>query len=227
MLANNDTRFYDTMTELLKGIYDFVIQHIGAGGTGILLLAAALIYIWFQHNRWKLLKEKLSFIEEKKAAVAKELEELSRAVSTPEQSPPEAVLERERTDASRVVLIADDEQMMSELLARMIEKRFEGIPVVTVSDGEEALEHINRHSPSLLILHLMMPRKTVFEVLKDLSHHDERFPILVISAYASSKEDVATLGQIASDRIEFLTKPFNGQELIGIVQKMLSQQNTT
>jgi hypothetical protein len=48
------------MFDFLEEIGNFVMQRIGVEGTGILLLAAALIYIWFQHHRSSILEERLS-----------------------------------------------------------------------------------------------------------------------------------------------------------------------
>ncbi len=136
-----------------------------------------------------------------------------------------ALVDSETTDIPRVVLIAEDDGMTCEILADFIKKGFKGVPIVTVSDGDEALQYINRHPPLLLILNMVMPRKGGAEVLRELSDRSERFPILVTSGWFKSKEHVAAEAEIASDRFEFLNKPFTGEVLVGIMQKMLSQQD--
>ena len=119
------------------------------------------------------------------------------------------------------VLIADDEPKLREVLSDIFKEYFPEFSVVTASDGEEALEHINKHIPSFLILNMMMPRKTGGEVLKELSNRDERFPILAISGYVESKKQVSKLGQIPEDRFEFMKKPFKIEEMVEVVKKML------
>ncbi|MBW2616991.1 MAG: response regulator [Deltaproteobacteria bacterium] len=81
---------------------------------------------------------------------------------------------------------------------------------MAAKDGEEALQYLNKNTPSFLILNMMMPRKTGGEVLKKLSNRSERFPILVVSGYVESKEQVSEIGQILEDRFEFKKSHSNG-----------------
>lgn len=120
-----------------------------------------------------------------------------------------------------VVLIAEDDSVTREILEDIIKEHFKRFSVVAVNDGEEALQYLNKNTPSLLILNMMMPRKTGADVLRELSNRSERFPILVVSGWVESKEQVSELGQISEDRFEFLKKPFPIKKMVGIVKKML------
>jgi len=120
-----------------------------------------------------------------------------------------------------VVLIAEDDPLMREILEDIIKEHFKRFSVVAVNDGEEALQYLNKNTPSLLILNMMMPRKSGGEVLRELSNRSERFPILVVSGWVESKKQVSELGQISGDRFEFLKKPFPIKDMVGIVKKML------
>jgi len=120
-----------------------------------------------------------------------------------------------------VVLIAEDDPLMREILEDIIKEHFKRFSVVAVNDGEEALQYLNKNTPSLLILNMMMPRKSVGEVLRELSNRSERFPILVVSGWVESKKQVSELGQISGDRFEFLIKPFKVKDMVGVVKKML------
>lgn len=82
------------MFDFLEEIGNFVMQRIGVEGTGILLLAAALIYIWFQHHRSSILEERLSLSREEREAAEREaaraLEKLSKPPDTEKKPSPEA-----------------------------------------------------------------------------------------------------------------------------------------
>jgi len=206
--------------DVLKEIANFIMERVGIEGASILLLSLALIYVWFQHHRLKLLEERLSLVEEKRKAVAQELERVSRSQDEIKAQSVSAALDEEI--GANTVIIADDEQMMVSFLTFILQEELKGISVIGVSDGVEALHQIERRSPSLLILDLMMPRKTGFDVLKELSRRAEKLPVLVVSAYASSKKEVAERAEIESERIEFLVKPFDPNELLSMVRKLMS-----
>ena len=106
----------------------------------------------------------------------------------------------------------------------IIEEQFDGFSIETANDGEEALQHIDLRVPSLLILDLKMPRKTGFEVLKELSTRSERFPILVLSSEPRAKKEIIQQVHISNDRFEYLQKTFKTKELIDTIQNMLSRQ---
>lgn len=63
---------------------------------------------------------------------------------------------------ARKVLIADDEPDILEILKYNLTN--EGYEVITAKDGDEALEKARRHSPDLVVLDVMMPKKTGVEV---------------------------------------------------------------
>jgi DNA-binding response OmpR family regulator len=122
------------------------------------------------------------------------------------------------------ILITDDDKNMCEVLTDIIEKQFNGFSIETANDGEEALQYIDRRSPSLLILDLKMPRKTGFEVLKELSTRSEKFPILVLSSDTRSKKEIIQQSHISNNRFEYLHKTFSTKEFVDTIQNMLSLQ---
>ena len=65
---------------------------------------------------------------------------------------------------ARKVLIADDEPDILEILKYNLTN--EGYEVITAKDGDEALEKARRHSPDLVVLDVMMPKKTGVEVCR-------------------------------------------------------------
>ena len=116
------------------------------------------------------------------------------------------------------LLVVDDEEALREILSMLLRTTNE---VVTASDGQQALDFLKKQSPRLLVLDLMMPRVSGYDVLRELARHTERFPILVFSGYASNKEAIAAHGQIAPDRIEFLQKPASSEQILGAIQSLI------
>ncbi|MCS6840759.1 MAG: response regulator [Roseiflexus sp.] len=68
---------------------------------------------------------------------------------------------------ANTVLIADGDRAIVQLTTYIIQKSYGGVYVVSASDGVEALHQINKHSLPLLILDLVMPRKSGIDVLKE------------------------------------------------------------
>jgi len=122
------------------------------------------------------------------------------------------------------ILLVDDDPIFCGLLVLHIRECLPALsmfPIVTAGDGEQCLEYINRQMPLFLILNIWMPRKNGYEVLQELSTRDERFPILVLSAFAPSKKDVSRKGSISEDRFGFSKKPcLNFSE---VAKEMLSR----
>ena len=62
------------MDNLLKAMFEFVTQRLGIEGVSLIFLVIAGIYIWYQHNRAKLLQERIALIEEKRKDMYNHLE---------------------------------------------------------------------------------------------------------------------------------------------------------
>ena len=125
----------------------------------------------------------------------------------------------------REILIVDDEPMILDVLVKFVRELLPELsvyPIVTAEDGAEALHHINRQTPLLLILNVHMPGKSGGDVLRELSGRDERFPILVTSGWWDSKELALESGEIPEDSFEYLQKPFKATTFVEAVRKMLS-----
>ncbi len=110
----------------------------------------------------------------------------------------------------QLVLVVDDHEINRDAIGVILEDDYE---VIYAENGKEALELINTHvdALSLVLLDLMMPIMTGFEVL-DIVQHDERLksiPIIVLTADKSAELEALQMG--AAD---FITKPFDMPEVI-------------
>lgn len=117
------------------------------------------------------------------------------------------------------VLVCDDERHIVRLIQVNLEKS--GYQVVTAYDGKEGLEKIRSEKPNLVVLDVMMPYMDGFEVLKSLRREPEteQLPVVMLTAKAQDK-DVFEGYHYGADM--YLTKPFNPQELLTFVKRILS-----
>lgn len=119
---------------------------------------------------------------------------------------------------TRKLLIADDEPNILISLEYLLKR--EGYQVTVARDGQEALDAVGRECPDLLLLDVMMPGKTGFEVCQAL-RADERhadLPILMLTA-KGRETDVAK--GLALGANAYMTKPFSTRELVDKVRAML------
>ncbi len=109
------------------------------------------------------------------------------------------------------VLVADDELPAVVLLRRIMER--EGFEVEDVRDGSAALEAAAENDYDLILLDVMMPGLSGFEVVKQLrqDEHTARVPVIFITARAKEPTDVEYGLGIGAD--DYVRKPFNPREL--------------
>lgn len=134
-----------------------------------------------------------------------------RFAEAAEDESPEAPL-RERP----AILLVEDSRMQRELIKDWLEPRYE---VTTAADGFEALAKIVSHQPDLVILDLIMPRVTGYELLCALRRAHMDVPVLVSSSRVASTGD--RLGPLVLGATDFLPKPVNRIELEHKVETLL------
>src|SRR5437588_3565697 len=113
------------------------------------------------------------------------------------------------------IVTADDDPQLLRLVARNLE--FEGYAVLRASDGEQALEQIERASPNLVLLDVMMPRMDGFTVCQKVREFST-VPIIIVTARGQDQDKVKGLDLGADD---YLTKPFSVDELLARVRAVL------
>jgi len=119
------------------------------------------------------------------------------------------------------ILVVDDDPVISRLLSTNLKAR--GYEVVTATDGEEALDVIERETVDLIILDIMMPHVDGIEVCRRIREWS-RVPIIMLSARGDEKGKVHCLDLGADD---YLTKPFGVSELIARVKTALRHSDAT
>jgi adenylate cyclase len=116
------------------------------------------------------------------------------------------------------ILVVDDVLENVEIIKARLESQ--GYEVVTAFDGEEALLKVRETSPDLLLLDIMMPKMDGFQVCRAIrsSKDTEMLPVIMVTARNDTGDIVKGFEAGADD---YLTKPFNQQELQARVRSML------
>ena len=108
------------------------------------------------------------------------------------------------------VLVADDEPHLLRLVKFRLER--EGYEVLTAVDGESALEMARTEQPDLCVLDVMMPKRSGFDVLRELRSDDTCSGMKVIMLTARAQDRDVDVGfSLGAD--DYITKPFSPQEL--------------
>jgi len=113
------------------------------------------------------------------------------------------------------IVTADDDPQLLRLIARNLE--FEGYEVATASDGQLALEQIERVNPDLVLLDVMMPHMDGFQVTSRVREFSA-VPIIIVTARGQDQDKIKGLDLGADD---YLTKPFSVEELLARVRAVL------
>jgi DNA-binding response OmpR family regulator len=122
------------------------------------------------------------------------------------------------------ILIVEDEDALAQGLKFNFEQ--EGYAVILAGDGPTALEHFqNPQSPvDLVVLDLMLPGMSGYEVCREIRAIDDLVPILTLSARSMS-EDFTLAFDAGTD--QYMTKPFKLPELLSRVRNLLSRSART
>jgi two-component system alkaline phosphatase synthesis response regulator PhoP len=118
------------------------------------------------------------------------------------------------------ILLVEDEENLQEALKLNLE--LEGYEVTGVNDGAAALHAIQSEYFDLIILDVMLPELDGISVCENIRLKGNEIPILILSAKNSSADRVLGLKKGADD---YLTKPFNLEELLLRVDKLIHKSN--
>ncbi|ODU10433.1 MAG: two-component system response regulator [Rubrivivax sp. SCN 71-131] len=118
------------------------------------------------------------------------------------------------------VLIADDEPNIVISLEYLMKR--EGHQVLVAREGEQALSMIREHKPALVLLDVMMPGKSGFEVCQSVRADEALAGVKILLLTAKGRDtDVAQGLALGADA--YMTKPFSTRELAARVRELLGQ----
>ncbi len=133
--------------------------------------------------------------------------------------PSESGLPLDESGAKGEILVVDDEANNLSLLSRTLEKR--GYVARTASNGPQALAAAQNDPPDLILLDIMMPRMSGYQVCEQLKA-DERtqdIPVIFISALSETGDKIKAF---AVGGVDYITKPFQFKEVMARVETHLS-----
>ncbi len=116
--------------------------------------------------------------------------------------------------SSKILIVEDDANLLDTLKYNL---RKEGYGVAIASDGEQAIEVARREKPDLIILDIMLPKMSGFEVCRIL-RKEMTVPILMLTAKADETDKIVGL-EIGAD--DYMTKPFSMRELLARLRAIL------
>jgi DNA-binding response OmpR family regulator len=117
------------------------------------------------------------------------------------------------------ILIVEDEKHLAEALAHNL--KFEGYDTHVVGDGEAGLERIGAEDYDLLVLDVMLPGISGFELCERLRESGNRVPVLFLTA---RNTDVDRLAGLRHGGDDYMTKPFLIEELVLRIRGILRRQ---
>lgn len=121
-------------------------------------------------------------------------------------------------DTKPSILLVEDEENLHETLKLNLE--LEGYSVTSAFDGAAAMHAVHNEYFDLIVLDVMIPQMDGFTVTQNIRLTNTDVPILILSAKNTSADRVTGLKRGADD---YLTKPFNLEELLLRVQKLINK----
>ena len=117
------------------------------------------------------------------------------------------------------ILVVEDDAAISLGLQKNL--KFEGYEVLTATRGDQGLEMALEKQPDLIILDIMLPNMSGFEVCKTLKRNEVDIPIIILSAKDQEIDKIMGLDLGADD---YLAKPFSIRELIARINAVLRRK---
>lgn len=124
-------------------------------------------------------------------------------------------------DKKLKILVVEDEPSLVFTLSDTLES--EGYEVIVCEDGEKATQMVREHKPDLMILDIMLPGKSGYEICEEIRALKFTFPIIMLTAKDQEVDKVRGLTLGADD---YLTKPFGVKELLARIRARLRRSGT-
>jgi DNA-binding response OmpR family regulator len=116
--------------------------------------------------------------------------------------------------ATKILIVEDDQNLLATLNYNLLKESYD---VITAVDGAQALEIARNEKPELIVLDVMLPELSGFEVCRIL-RKEMTVPILMLTAKTEEVDKIVGL-EIGAD--DYMTKPFSMRELLARIRAML------
>lgn len=118
--------------------------------------------------------------------------------------------------ANNTIFVVDDEQSIIDFVRIYLER--EGFACVGINDGMAAFNRVMDEKPTLVVLDVMLPGMSGFDVCRRLRASNNQVPIIMLTA---REEDIDKILGLELGADDYLTKPFNPRELIARIKAVL------
>jgi len=122
---------------------------------------------------------------------------------------------------SKKILIADDEPSIVAALEFLLLRG--GYEVQVARDGEQTLELVDGFNPDLVLLDVMMPRRSGYEVCTRIRERADRRHVKIIMLTAKGRDAEVAKGLTVGADV-YITKPFSTRDLMGRIHALLEEQ---
>jgi DNA-binding response OmpR family regulator len=121
---------------------------------------------------------------------------------------------------NKKVLVVEDELAIAKLIKYVLENS--NFEVTLVHEGKDALEKVKTFSPDIMVLDLMLPVMSGFEILEYLGDKKllDNLPVIVLTCRGQEEDKVKAMRLGAS---EFMTKPFSPSGLVAVLNSILNK----
>ena len=119
------------------------------------------------------------------------------------------------------ILIIDDQEDLLELTQRILQSR--GYDVVTMTDGEDALNIIKKETPDLVLMDMLMPGKDGAQICQELKSDSStrNIPVILATGQFLDEQEFSQEGITGAD--DYLRKPFEIEELLAKVENLIKK----
>jgi len=118
----------------------------------------------------------------------------------------------------KLILVVDDEEDIREIVSEYLQGL--GYDVIEATDGEQALQHCEKHHFDLVITDIRMPKMNGLDLLDALKERDDFRPVVLMTGYDLSKPEVENLHHKADG---YVLKPFNLEKMKQQVESLLKE----
>ena len=125
------------------------------------------------------------------------------------------------SDKRMKILVVEDEPSLIFTLRDTLET--EGYDVIVSEEGTQAVGIVKEHKPDLMILDVMLPGKSGYDILEEVRKEKFMFPVIMLTAKDQEPDKVKGLSLGADD---YLTKPFGVKELLARIEARLRRAGT-
>ena len=122
-------------------------------------------------------------------------------------------------NSDKKILIIEDDELIIKILSFILLK--EGYQLSVLKDGLSATEQIHHINPDLIITDLLLPYKSGLEIISFVKDNYKDKPIIALSSLGEEEYSVSEAFKLGAD--DFIAKPFNPNELVLRVKRLLGK----